>query len=243
MPTMDGLSMLRRLNEKPWVLAVIMFSTLTKLGAQATLDALSLGAKDYVTKPNFTGGLESSLTHVRRELAPRIKAIGARVKIRRAWAVRQGTTDGGLTNGASAEIGSFSQPRQSLERAGGRPTVVTRTGLRRVDILGIGVSTGGPAALAQLLPALVDPFPVPIAIVQHMPPFLHGCWPSDWMHVRGYGSPSVTRMRFLLRTVPTLRQETTIWKSCEMGPARGRSFIKVPWRKGVGLRWIRSFGV
>src|SRR5262249_25149944 len=75
MPEMDGLATLAELRKKYPRLPVIMFSALTERGAQATLDALALGATDYFTKPNSTAGLEASLEVIREQLIPEIKAL------------------------------------------------------------------------------------------------------------------------------------------------------------------------
>src|SRR5262245_55335551 len=68
MPEMDGLATLRELRRTYPRLPVIMFSALTERGAEATLDALALGATDYFTKPTGTGGLEASLQVIREKL-------------------------------------------------------------------------------------------------------------------------------------------------------------------------------
>src|SRR5689334_15171270 len=76
MPELNGLETLRQLRPDYPKLPVIMFSTLTERGAQTTLDALALGASDYVTKPAaVAGGLAEGLQKIREELIPRIKAL------------------------------------------------------------------------------------------------------------------------------------------------------------------------
>src|ERR1700693_4256760 len=75
MPAMDGLQTLVELRKLYPKLSVIMFSALTERGAAATLDALSLGASDYATKPSNTGSMASALERVRAELIPKIKAL------------------------------------------------------------------------------------------------------------------------------------------------------------------------
>ena len=84
MPEMDGLAALAELRKTYRRLPVIMFSSLTERGAEATLDALALGATDYFTKPASIGGLEESLKVIREQLIPKIKALfaGARAKAR-----------------------------------------------------------------------------------------------------------------------------------------------------------------
>src|SRR5215472_19268078 len=75
MPEMDGLETLRELRKTYHKLPVIMFSTLTERGASATLDALALGANDYVTKPSNVGSASVALERIREELIPKIKAL------------------------------------------------------------------------------------------------------------------------------------------------------------------------
>ncbi len=144
MPEMDGLETLSALRKLYPNLPVIMFSTLTERGAAITLDALALGASDYVTKPNNTGSLEATLRQLRAELIPKIKAL---------CATRPSLPFTASTSGASARRASQPGARE----------------FSRVDVLAIGTSTGGPNALAELLPAIPASFPVPILIVQHMP--------------------------------------------------------------------------
>jgi two-component system chemotaxis response regulator CheB len=144
MPVMDGLEALKELRKTYRNLAVIMFSTLTERGAEATLDALALGATHYFAKPaGEMWGLDESLRVIREEMIPMIKAICARA-LQKTPLV--GTTSRGLTAGKAPP----------------------RTGAVRV--LAIGASTGGPNALAEICTQLPAEFPVPILIVQHMPP-------------------------------------------------------------------------
>ncbi len=147
MPEMDGLQVLKELRKAYPRLPVIMFSTLTERGATATIDALSLGASDYVAKPANVGKVGEGIAKVRDDLIPKIKALcGRGVPVVAKSAVRQGL----------------------------RPTLASGPVLRRiatrVEIVAIGTSTGGPNALADLLPGLPAEFPVPVVIVQHMPP-------------------------------------------------------------------------
>jgi two-component system chemotaxis response regulator CheB len=141
MPVMDGLETLAAVRRLYPRLPVIMFSTLTERGATATLDALALGASDYVTKPSNTGSATVAIERIRIELLPKIKALcgAARLKL---------------------------QPL-----AGSHSRVAVRPQSNpRIEIVAIGTSTGGPNALAEILPRLPRDFPVPIVVVQHMPP-------------------------------------------------------------------------
>jgi two-component system chemotaxis response regulator CheB len=147
MPVMDGLQTLQALRKTHQKLPVIMFSTLTERGSSATLDALAMGASDYVTKPANVGSVIEGMERIREDLIPKIKALCRR-------------HDPAVT---PFKTGSAAAPppvrfTRSAKASGG------------IDVLAIGVSTGGPNALAELLPALGKNFPVPVVIVQHMPP-------------------------------------------------------------------------
>lgn len=146
MPEMDGLTALKELRKSYPRLPVIMFSTLTERGATASLEALFLGANDYVSKPSKTSSTAAAVQSVRDELIPKIKAFCSR--------------------SISAEKVVSSKPLPPLP---GTP-VPSKGDKQRVDVVAIGVSTGGPVALAALMPVFPPDFPVPVLIVQHMPP-------------------------------------------------------------------------
>lgn len=157
MPEMNGLEALKVIRRTHPNLPVIMFSTLTERGAMATLDALALGASDYVTKPSNMGSVVAAQQRVRDELVPKIRAL--------CWRVT-GLAQS-MQNTKATDASPIAPPRTlspaSIKTAALRPP-------QRVEIIAIGVSTGGPNALAELLPALPGNLPVPIVIVQHMPP-------------------------------------------------------------------------
>ena len=140
MPNMNGFETLKALRSTHPKLPVIMFSSLTERGAAATLDALMLGANDYVPKPANVHDMAAAKACIRDELIPKIKQFRPR------------------PHGGAANLG----------RAAVTPPA--RTVRRRVEIVVIGASTGGPAALSRLLPAFAVDCPVPVVIVQHMPP-------------------------------------------------------------------------
>jgi two-component system chemotaxis response regulator CheB len=148
MPELDGIGTLVEIRKSLPMLPVIMYSTLTQRGAEATLDALSKGATDYVTKPSNVGSVAQGLECIRMQLIPKIKAICVRV----------------LGFPPSTPV----CPTVIAKAAVPRPPVPRRE--ERVDIVAIGISTGGPNALATLMPVFPRDLPVPIVIVQHMPP-------------------------------------------------------------------------
>jgi two-component system chemotaxis response regulator CheB len=145
MPEMDGLSTLPELRKAYPKLPVIMFSTLTERGALATLDALALGATDYVTKPANVGSVAAAIQSVKDQLIPRIKAL--------CPGIQAPVTPRPLTLAPPPSIASM----------------VNRLP-ERCDMLVIGSSTGGPQALSAVLSRLPATYPIPIVVVQHMPP-------------------------------------------------------------------------
>ena len=147
MPGIDGIATLKQLRELYPRLPVIMFSTQTERGARVTFDALSAGANDYALKPSAQSGetLESVVAQV---LVPKLVAI-----VRPAQ-----------TRGAKA----------ATERAVARPSLAT-SALVRPEIVVLASATGGPNALAEVIPRLAKDFPVPVLVVQHMPAIFTRC--------------------------------------------------------------------
>jgi two-component system chemotaxis response regulator CheB len=181
MPQMDGITAVRELRKRHKHIPVIMFSTLSASGATATLEALSAGATDYVTKPSNVGSVNESIAAVRSELVPKIYALAGR---RRPGAPPPGapTRPGAAAPARPATRPGAMPPRTMQPPSGpGRPGAAPpgppaagsakRTGpAARIDILAIGSSTGGPDALTKVLQGLPADFPVPIVVTQHMPP-------------------------------------------------------------------------
>ena len=141
---------------------VIMFSSLTQRGATATLDALSLGASDYVAKPANVGSVSIAMQRVKEVLIPKIKALCSK-KMTLSPCIPPVVPP-------PAKAG-FERYAATAEKPDISHLKTTPTIQRRVDILAIGVSTGGPTALADFLPTLPKNLPTPMVVVQHMPPF------------------------------------------------------------------------
>ncbi|MCW2701522.1 MAG: response regulator receiver modulated CheB methylesterase [Blastococcus sp.] len=154
MPEMNGIEAVQAIRATRSRVPIIMFSTLTERGASATLDALSAGANDYVTKPANVGSVGQSMDSVREQLIPRIKALTGRP----------------VTAGP-ARVAAPPPPRTAPPRAPLPGTAPPRTGPgKKPAVLVIGSSTGGPEALATVLSQLPASLPVPVLLVQHMPP-------------------------------------------------------------------------
>lgn len=151
MPRMDGLACLDRIMlERPC--PVVMLSSLTSEGAETTLNALELGAVDFLAKPD--GAVSLSVDTFGPRLIE-VVASAAKTKVRRAHRLLERLREKRPSGRAVAPV---SRP---LVR---RPTPSARGGL----VL-IGVSTGGPPALDMVLSSLPEDFPWPILVAQHMP--------------------------------------------------------------------------
>jgi two-component system chemotaxis response regulator CheB len=157
LPGMDGLEALRLIRERRPHVRVVMCSSDTARGAKATLDALFAGASHCVAKP---GGEESGV-----EFAVFAEEITRKVCLHRT---RSATASGShfVPSPGNRETSQSGIHLASASR-GQRGVVVMRT---RPQVLAIGSSTGGPAALAEILPLLPAGFSLPVLIVQHMPP-------------------------------------------------------------------------
>jgi two-component system chemotaxis response regulator CheB len=163
MPEMDGLSTLTELRKTWPTLPVIMFSSHTQAGAAITLEALHRGATDFVAKPSVSSGQTQGLDSVRDQLVSRIKALCRHL--------RDHST--GNRPAITMPVGTSARTVPSATAKAPTPgttALAPRLHRGQVDIIAIGVSTGGPNALAEVIPHLPRELPVPVVIVQHMPP-------------------------------------------------------------------------
>jgi len=149
MPVMDGLVTLKKLRMRGHRMPVIMCSALTRRGAKVTIEALATGASDYVTKPAGQSSREAAIQALTQDLIPKIHALTSNPRPRPQPAFP------GVFR--STPIFPFT-PLPMTHAVPPIPLVVA-----------IGASTGGPAALDVLLPALPESLPLSVLIVQHMP--------------------------------------------------------------------------
>jgi len=164
MPVMDGLATLRELRRRGHRMPVIMCSSVTQRGAKVTLEALSSGASDYVAKPAGQTDRESAIKALAQELGPKIDAL---TNQEHGQALNPRLPQLVSSPGSNTGLGVFPfGPREPLTRS---MTSRTQAIVSKAAVLAIGVSTGGPAALEELLPLLPGDFPLPVLIVQHMP--------------------------------------------------------------------------
>lgn len=141
MPVMDGTTVLKTLRKTDRRTPVIMFSALTAKGAESTLDALALGASDYVTKPSLSHSASDAVDYLKQHLVPLVLQWG-----------RQGRR---LRSRGGSAMTSVRRPKSGAQHA--------------VEVIAIGSSTGGPNALADVLAQLPADLGLPVVVVQHMP--------------------------------------------------------------------------
>ncbi|MBU0908184.1 MAG: chemotaxis response regulator protein-glutamate methylesterase, partial [Proteobacteria bacterium] len=169
MPEMDGLATLRELQRLKLDVAVVMVSAHTCEGAAVTIKALEGGAFDFIAKPDSTS-LEQNRESLLRQLRPVIQSVSTRKLLRATLSgAKAPSSPRAATPVRPAAAEQQLKPPVSpaaVETPRISPTMLTG----RIAIVAIGVSTGGPNALAEVIPKLPTTFRVPVVIVQHMPP-------------------------------------------------------------------------
>jgi two-component system, chemotaxis family, protein-glutamate methylesterase/glutaminase len=173
MPVMDGLSTLKQMKSRGMRVPVIMCSSLTQRGAKVTIEALASGAADYVAKPSGQASREAAVKALAQDLIPKILALTA------ASTSNAIPSDSALTASTVFPVGfnspAYGTPGIFTPLAQSQPQPQSHSQQQPMligvapAVLLIGVSTGGPAALDVLLPALPASFPLPVLVVQHMP--------------------------------------------------------------------------
>lgn len=169
MPVMDGITALEHImKEHPT--PVIMVSSLTKEGADATLKALDIGAVDFIPKDSSFG---SSAANIESELKAKIRKFAKNKNMMRLLTSRKfspSSPSGGIYTRPSVK--PVSQPLHAPVGKGvtdgARHVTVNKSGVKRV--VALGTSTGGPQSLQKVIPLLPEDLKVPVVITQHMPP-------------------------------------------------------------------------
>ncbi|QEN09191.1 chemotaxis response regulator protein-glutamate methylesterase [Oceanispirochaeta crateris] len=162
MPEMNGIDFLKEMHSRGHKIPVVILSSIAKKGARVTMEALALGASDFITKPS--GSASDELEKVGDHLVTVLKAYGSDYRRKHGnsippLAVEQAIPQQTFTR--TSERSGFKQDdwdRSSPEREPERP-----------EIIAIGISTGGPNALRKVFAELDPNLSVPIVVVQHMP--------------------------------------------------------------------------
>lgn len=149
MPILDGLAALQQIietNPKP----VIMMSSLTQYGAEATFKALDYGAVDFIPKPSSV--LSLSIKEISELLISKVKSVyNSKINISKGSAITEDTDINGKTSESYKVNRIFEKTSKSSK------------------IVGIGTSTGGPSALVSIFKEFPENFPSSVVVVQHMP--------------------------------------------------------------------------
>ena len=178
MPEMNGIEFLRERKKLKIDIPVIILSSIAKEGARVTMDCLELGASDFVTKPS--GSESANLATVASQLVEFLQAYG------RQYQLKKQAASGSSKAPSASSVSHYAHttPLQTITQLhttvgtgsafttpaqpAGKPTQVRQPG--KLEIIAIGISTGGPNALREVFAELDPELPQPIVVVQHMPP-------------------------------------------------------------------------
>ena len=153
MPEVNGIEVLQALKDQPNPPVVIMLSTLTHEGGEMTMKALELGAFDFVPKPD-KGTMAENLLKVKKAILPIIDALKRQKRTNFQPRLSSGTT---AVPKSVANKPSLAKPQRAIRKS-------------KSEVIGIGISTGGPNALIKMIPMLPEDLKAAVLIVQHMPP-------------------------------------------------------------------------
>lgn len=159
MPEMNGLEVLEYIKDKGLDVGAVMLSTLTNEGGEMTMKALDLGAFDFILKPQ-EGNMAENTEALKKTIVPILKAFVRRNEIKHLLKGKIGSKE------SNKEDKVLLESNQVVHRM----HAVTGRLRQKSEMVAIGISTGGPKALAQMMPSLPSNLGVPILIVQHMPP-------------------------------------------------------------------------
>jgi two-component system, chemotaxis family, protein-glutamate methylesterase/glutaminase len=156
MPEMDGIQFLEALRERKIEVGVIVLSAHTRKGGALTMKALELGAFDFITKPE-KGRVEEGMAELREAFSHLVKAYAHKLEVQ------------GILKGKAQAAAPLPAPEPARHEAITTRMEAIASGVKP-ELIAVGISTGGPNALAEMLPKLPVNIGVPILIVQHMPP-------------------------------------------------------------------------
>jgi two-component system chemotaxis response regulator CheB len=187
MPEMNGIDFLRERKKLGMDIPVVILSSIARRGAEITMEALSLGASDFIMKP--TGSVSEDVRMVKDQLTDMLLAYGAQYRARKGKNVPKASLDHlSRTREIDAEVqpaqtrspvapyvsstsatDSFRSSRTTgLEKAAERPKPLRKPA--PTEIIALGISTGGPNALREVFSKLDPDLSQPVVVVQHMPP-------------------------------------------------------------------------
>ncbi len=166
MPEMNGIEFLREIKKLNIRIPVIILSSIAKEGAKITIECLELGAVDFITKPS--GSESANLQTVSETLSKMLLAYGRRYILQNS--AKTEDIPKGLAEQYRVTPAETSSIFQNKTEAKPQEKPVPVRGHGNIEIIAIGISTGGPNALRQVFAELDPNLPQPIVVVQHMPP-------------------------------------------------------------------------
>ncbi|MFQ3547711.1 MAG: chemotaxis response regulator protein-glutamate methylesterase [Termitinemataceae bacterium] len=161
MPQMNGIEFLQERNRRGIDIPVIILSSIARKGAEITMEALALGASDFIMKPSDTNSAD--IKEVADQLTKLIVVYG------RQYRQKKGLQTPTVPEEASPLSLHPLEPKTTSNKIV-KPTIVPGAKPGPIEIIAIGISTGGPNALREIFPKLDKDLPAPILVVQHMPP-------------------------------------------------------------------------
>jgi len=169
MPEMNGIEFLKEMHSMNFDIPVVILSSIAKKGARVTMEALALGASDFITKPS--GSSPDELEKVGNQLVSVLKAYGS--DYRRKRGEKLPPLEDVQTTAPAAETVIQRPASPPIDRSARNSSdwgaITPLKEPERPEIIAIGISTGGPNALRKVF-AEIDPgLSVPIVVVQHMP--------------------------------------------------------------------------
>lgn len=188
MPEMNGIDFLRVRQEQKIDIPVVILSSLAQKGAKITMDALDLGASDFITKPS--GSVSQDIHVVGDQLIAMVRGYGRTYRRHRGVAVpvppkdyavrtpqrppteieQTGTEQAGTEQTGAGSAPSTTEPGEAAGRIAATPAGRTpRSEPGPVELIVLGISTGGPNALRKVFAEIPGDIGVPVVVVQHMP--------------------------------------------------------------------------
>lgn len=162
MPKMDGITAVRRIMERA-PCPILMVSSLTEEGAETTIEAMEAGAADFISKGQAGSALR--IREVENEIIEKVRALSQS----QSRLFEGDLTSEGDATSSEARDAAPSTDGELTSSAGQKTAVEGGRADSSLELVVIGVSTGGPLALQHVLPALPAELPVPVAVTQHMP--------------------------------------------------------------------------
>ncbi|HKJ85995.1 MAG TPA: chemotaxis response regulator protein-glutamate methylesterase [Spirochaetia bacterium] len=163
MPEMNGIEFLHERRKRGIDIPVVVLSSLATKGAKVTMEALALGASDFVLKPS--GSVSTDIHIVADQLLELVKSLGAEYRIRHGEPAARADTATTTVPQARPAVRPAPRPEPVV------PPIIQRPPIEPgpIDLVALGISTGGPNALRKVFALIPADLPAPIVVVQHMP--------------------------------------------------------------------------